>query len=82
MGVDLHAETVNRVIAALREERMRHGISQETLAKMAGISRTGLRHVESGNYRPTLYTLLKIAEAVNVDLAKTIARAVKGSKQG
>ena len=75
MESDPHAEIVNRVIALLREERNKQGISQETLAKKAGLSRTGIRHVESGNFKPTLYTLLKIAEALGISLSRLIQRA-------
>ncbi len=81
MGVDLHAETVNRVISILREERLKRGWSQEKLAQSAGLSRTGVRHVESANFRPTLYTLLKIAEAQNLNLSRLIARAQKSVSQ-
>jgi len=77
LAVDLHAQTVTRVIAFLREERQKQGISQETLAKMAEMSRTGIRHVESSQFNPTLYTLLKIAEALKVSLPRLIGRAEK-----
>ena len=77
LSVDLHAQTVTRVIALLREERQKQGISQETLAKMAEMSRTGIRHVESGQFNPTLYTLLKIATALKVSLPRLIGRAEK-----
>ena len=42
---------------------------------MAGMSRTGVRHVESGKFQPTLITLLKIAEALNANLPRLIAGA-------
>ena len=79
MGVDLHAETVSRVISRLREEREKRGLSQETLARMAGLSRTGIRHVESGHFKPTLYTLLKIADAQNLNLPRLLAQAQKSA---
>jgi len=75
VGVDLHAETVSRVILILREERLKRGWSQEKLAQSAGLSRTGVRHVESANFNPTLYTLLKIAEAQSLNLPELIVRA-------
>jgi transcriptional regulator with XRE-family HTH domain len=77
VGADRHAETVNRVIAVLRDERKKGGLSQETLAKLAGLSRTGVRHVESANFRPTLHTLLKIAAALDVNLPRVISAAQK-----
>jgi transcriptional regulator with XRE-family HTH domain len=75
VSLDAHAETVNRVISALREERRRQGISEETLARLAGISRGGVRHVEEGQFRPTLHTLLKIAETLNLNFLDVLAKA-------
>ena len=40
---------------------------------MAGISRTGLRHIESLETNPTLYSLLRIAKALDVDLAPMLS---------
>ena len=82
MSFDVHAETVNQVIATFRDERLKRAISQETLARMAGMSRSGVRHVEGGEIRPTLYTLLKIAEALNLNLSEVLAKGrADGSKK-
>lgn len=51
---------------------MAQGISQQRLAEMAGISRTGLRHIESLETSPTLYGLLKLARALGLDLSKLL----------
>lgn len=75
--VDPHAQTVKRVISLLREERQRQGLSQETLARLANMSRTGVRHVESAKFYPTLYTLLNMATALKLNLPRLIARAEK-----
>jgi len=61
--------TVNDVCKKLIEERQRQEISQQRLSEMAGISRTGLRHIESLETNPTLYSLLRVANALDVDLA-------------
>jgi putative transcriptional regulator len=61
--------TVKKVCQTLAEERKRQGVSQQRLSEMAGISRTGLRHIESLETNPTLYSLLRIAKALDVDLA-------------
>jgi len=74
---DPHATTVIRVIALLHEKRVAQGISQEKLAKLAGLSRTGIRHIESGQFKPTLYSLLKIAQALGLDLPYLIRQAQK-----
>lgn len=50
----------------IREYREIVGISQEELARKAGISRTTLSGLESGTIkRTTTETLLKIAQALN-----------------
>ena len=65
---DKDQETVARICVILREERIRQKISQQRLAEMAGISRTGLRHIEDLDASPTLYNVLRIARALGVDL--------------
>ena len=75
---DPHATTILRIIALLREERRAQGLSQETLAKMSGLSRTGIRHIESGKFKPTLYSLLKVSEALGLDLVRLIQKAQRG----
>lgn len=72
---DLHEIAVRRVTLALKGERLAQGLSQETLAEKAGLSRTGVRHVEGGNFKPTLYTLLKLADALGVDICTLIREA-------
>jgi transcriptional regulator with XRE-family HTH domain len=71
---DKERKTVERVCKALTEARRDRGISQQRLAEMAGISRTGLRHIESLETSPTLHSLLRIARALDVDLADLIAK--------
>jgi len=66
---DHERKAVENVCKALRTSRLDQEISQQRLAEMAGISRTGLRHIESLQTSPTLYTLLRISRALQVDLA-------------
>jgi len=56
----------------LRDERVKQGISQQRLAEMVGISRTGLRHIEALEASPTLYNVLRISRALGVDLSGAI----------
>lgn len=58
-------------------ERKRLHLSQQALADLAGVSRTGIRHMESGNTNPTLYTLLKVAKALELDFSILISNAQK-----
>jgi transcriptional regulator with XRE-family HTH domain len=63
---------VDSVIARLVEARVNKQISQNRLAELTGLSRSGIRHLEAGETNPTLYTLLKIATALNVKLGRLI----------
>ena len=57
---------MKNICDALRKERENQGISQQKLSELSGISRTGLRHIESLEISPTLYSILKLAEALNI----------------
>lgn len=50
-------------VQALRHER---AMTQEALAKKAGISRAYLARMETGRHEPTLTTLRKLAKALGV----------------
>ena len=63
------------VARLLREERLDRGISITRVAKAAGLSEQMVRYVEREMRNPTLDTLLRIAQALDVDLWKLIKRA-------
>lgn len=53
-------------------ERVRHhrkhvGISQEKLGELAGLHRTYIGHVERGEVNPTLTSIVRLADALEVD---------------
>lgn len=73
--VDPEQVRVRQVCSYLRGLREERGISQQRLSEMAGISRTGLRHIESQKINPTLYSLLKVCKALKVDFAKVLRKA-------
>lgn len=56
-------------LKALRAER---GLSQEALAKKAGISREYLARLEAGQHDPPLSTLTKLAKALKVKVGKLL----------
>jgi len=64
--------TVVNICKKLIEERQRQEISQQRLSEMAGISKTGSRHIESFETNPTLYSLLRVANALDVNLASML----------
>lgn len=54
---------IGQRIAALRKER---GLTQTSLADMAGIQRTHLLRIEAGKYAVTLEVVQAIAEAMGM----------------
>ena len=54
----------------VREERGRLGLSQEELAKRAGVHRTYVGMIERGEKNITLTNIEKIAKALNLSLGE------------
>jgi transcriptional regulator with XRE-family HTH domain len=70
--------TASRNVARLlREERLRRGLSMNSVAKQSGLSQQMVSYVERGLRNPTLDTLLRITTALNVDLSWLIKQASK-----
>ena len=59
----LDAVVVGNVIREVREKR---GLSQEVVSGFADLGRTHLSAIERGVRKPTLDTLFKLAEAMNI----------------
>ena len=49
---------------------MKRGISQEILADMAGIARSTMGIIERGEQSPSLQTVAKVANALQIDMYK------------
>ena len=67
----------------LRKERARRGLSIYRVAKMSGVSQQMISYVERGMRNPTLETLLRIANALDVDLwrlLKEVSTARRNAK--
>ena len=56
----------------LKKFRAERGMTQEALAKKAGISRVYLAYLESGKYDPTLTTLKNLAKALKVTVGELV----------
>lgn len=69
----------SRVAILLREEREKRGLSMNLVATRAGLSQQMVSYVERGMRNPTLDTLLRIANALELDLSKVIAIATKAA---
>lgn len=60
-----------RIVKNIREER---GISQEILAGRADLNRSYVGEVERGTAMPSLNTITKIANALNLSASDLLAR--------
>ena len=69
------------VIRLLREKREALGLSMNAVAKRARLSHSMISRVEHELRRPTLDTLLRITEAVDVELWPLIKKAEKSLEQ-
>lgn len=56
-----------------RAMRKRHGYSQETLARMAGVNRTTVYLLENGKREPRLAMIVKLADALGLDPSMLVA---------
>jgi transcriptional regulator with XRE-family HTH domain len=74
-----HQAVCARVAKILRQEREKQGLSMNLVAERAGLSQQMVSYVEREMRNPTLETLLRIAGALEVDLAKIISRAMEST---
>ncbi len=56
----------------LKQLRADRGITQETLAKKAGLSRVYVTRIETGKQDPSLTTLTKLAKALKVKVGRLL----------
>lgn len=63
-------EIDKKVELNIRLERVKRGISQEILADMAGIARFTMGIIERGEQSPSLQTVAKVANALQIDIYK------------
>ena len=64
-----------RVSQLLKGEREKRGLSMTVLASRAGLSQQMISYVERGMRNPTLDTLIRVTDALEVDLAELITQA-------
>jgi len=65
------------VVRLLREEREKRGLSMNAVAQRSGLSQSIVSLIERDLRNPTLDTLLRIAEAIEIDLGKILIRRAK-----
>ena len=62
----------------IRKLRLKKGLSQEKLARLADISNATLVKIESGAAKePTITTVVKIADALEVSIDELVGRVKK-----
>ena len=83
MSKDRHRDEIcAEVVKLLILERKRQGISGNALAEKAGLSQSLISSIETNPWNPTLDTLLRIGEVLNVDVGGIITQARKRILQG
>ena len=70
------------LVASLKEVRENRGISQSQLAKLSGVSRPMINHLESGIRNPTIIVFHALATALKVDLPKMIREITRQLSSG
>lgn len=60
----------------IKIERIKQEISQEKLAELSGLHRTTLGSIENGKTSPTLDTIAKIANALNLTISELLVDVV------
>ena len=76
-----HTHVHSKLVSLLQKHREKIGMSMTELAQKAGLSLSMISFVERELRKPTFDTLLRIAEALNVDLWKPLrAITVAASK--
>jgi transcriptional regulator with XRE-family HTH domain len=69
----------SRVVQILRQEREKRGLSMNVVAERAGLSQQMVSYVEREMRNPTLETLLRIANGLDIDFADVMRRALKAA---
>ncbi len=74
----LDPRLVGRVLARLRTEK---GVTQEVLSGLSDIGRTHLSAIERGERKPTLETLYRISNALDMPMSAVVAEIEKELRQ-
>ncbi|WP_020602381.1 helix-turn-helix domain-containing protein [Spirosoma spitsbergense] len=62
------SELAQQVASLIREARKSKGLTQKELGEMLGIGESRVSKYESGRQNPTIATLQKIADTLNVKI--------------
>ena len=84
MSKDIVRDAIRaEIVRLLVEERKRRRISGNALAEKAGLSQALISSLETTSWNPTLNTLLRIGDALQLDIGAliTVARKTVLKKQ-
>ncbi len=78
-GDNMYVPTLDPYIVGnvIAEFRRRKGVSQEVLSGLADIGRTHLSAIERGERKPTLETLYRISNALDVKMSDIVIEIEK-----
>jgi transcriptional regulator with XRE-family HTH domain len=72
---------IARLIELIQAERFRQKLSLNEVATRSGLSHTMVMRVEKRERVPTIDTLLRIADALQIDLGSMLKRAIGSVKR-
>lgn len=59
---------IEYILENIRVTRIKKGITIDELSAISEVSRSNIYYIESKKKNPTLYTLFKLAKAMDVDI--------------
>ena len=65
-------EISDKIVAVLRAKRLEKGITQYKMAKETGMSKSSILYIEDFKQRPSLYTVLMLADYLDLDLSQVM----------
>jgi transcriptional regulator with XRE-family HTH domain len=69
----INTDYLKKFGVAVREQRLKQGFSQETLAEISGLHRTYIGGIERGERNISLLNVVKLAQALNLSPAQLLA---------
>jgi putative molybdopterin biosynthesis protein len=76
MNMDRTERMLIELARQLKTLRQTKGLSHDTLARRAGLTRPAISHIESGKRKPSLKVSIKLAHALDTELSELL-RAIE-----
>ena len=74
---DRRAAICAEVVRLLSDERKRRGLSKNSVAYMSGLNQSTVSRLENYPDNPTLDSLLRVAEVLEINFGDVMKRAIK-----